>query len=68
VFIDEFGGGDGFGFSHPYNQWKRPNEAVTNGLVSNYVADPFKPKFNQISHFNNLTENEQTKAKPVLAE
>jgi hypothetical protein len=53
VFVDEFNG-EGFGFSHAYNQWRRPDEQPVNALMSHYVADPFKPKFNQIPHFSNL--------------
>jgi hypothetical protein len=67
VFGEEFNS-EGFGFSHPYNQWKRPDEPCMGGLASHYVADPFKPKFNQISHFNNISEKEQTKPKPILTE
>ncbi len=46
---------DNFTFSHSYQQWKRPEHSIaTSALHSNYIHDPFKPKLNSNTYFNNF--------------
>lgn len=62
VFADD-SNHESFALSHTYQQWRRP-EGQTNvtpsNLSSNYIQDPFKPKF-QSSYFNNFIEPESSK-------
>jgi hypothetical protein len=67
VAVEEAHGEGGPTFSHSYTQWRRPNES-TPTLASHYVADPFKPKFNQTSHIGHLLTAEREQPKPKTSE